>query len=112
MKQTISIPSEYNIKDLIAEVNKPFTNASEPFYFYYKDECQNLQPLNITSYNFEFEVFNNGCKQDITATLIVSAPNVLILDITNVNLRARQYDYKINFVGGNSTIKGKFIVNE
>ena len=39
MKQTIEIPSEYNIKDLICETGKPFTNLSNPFYFYYEDGC-------------------------------------------------------------------------
>jgi hypothetical protein len=112
MKQTIEIPSEYNIKDLICETGKPFTNASKPFYFYYEDGCcDNKIELDITGYSFVLEIFFNDCLYLTSTNLVIEPLNVLYIDIPDVTLKKGQYDYKISFVGGNSVIKGKFIVN-
>ena len=43
--------------------------------------------------------------------LVIEPINILYIDIPEVTLKKGQYDYKISFVGGNSVLKGKFIVN-
>ena len=112
MKQTIEIPSEYNIKDLICETGKPFTNVSKPFYFYYEDGCcDNKIELDITKESFVLEVFFNDCLYLTSYDLVIQPINILYIDLINVTLKKGQYDYKISFVGGNSVLKGKFIVN-
>ncbi len=110
MIHTLSIPSEVNEIELIAENGKPFQTQTRPFYFYYVDECGNDEEIDITSYTFSFKVFFNDCLYLDSYDLVIEAPNKLYLNLSSVTLPKGQYDYLVEVDGGNSVIKGKFIV--
>ena len=110
MIQTLEIPSEYNIFEIVAEFGKPLNTSNAPFEFYYIDECGNTEIINITSYTFELKVYFNDCLYLDSTDLIIESPNKLYINIPTLNIKEGQYDYKIDLVGGNSVISGKLIV--
>lgn len=110
MNQTLEIPSEYNVFDIIGEKEKPLNTSNAPFEFYDIDGCGNQTPINITSYNFELNVYENNCLRLNSTDLVIETPNILYINIANLNLKEGQYDYLISFVGDVSVIKGKLIV--
>ena len=117
MENTLTIPSEVNIYNIIGESNRPLKTDNAPFCFFDSDDCGVDTPIDLDSYEFDLLVTLNGCEYFLGSTLsgelikgTGSDNNKLWINIDTLTLERGQYDYKIYFVDGVSVISGKLEV--
>jgi hypothetical protein len=117
MGETLTIPSEVNVYNIIGESQRPLLTDNAPFCFFNSDDCGNDTALDLTDLDFDLLVTLNGCEYFLGSTLsgelvkgTDSDNNKLWIDIDTLTLDRGQYDYKIYFTDGVSVIGGKLEV--
>lgn len=117
MIQELLIPSEVNIVPIIAKSGEPLNNTVDTFGFVYTDECGNDHDLDISSYEFVYSVYLNGCEYLSGGTVKGDMKkgsgydsNKLWFDILSLDLSRAVYQYSIKITDSNSVIKGNLTV--
>ena len=109
---TIKTPSEENLYNFEVVSGEPLVTSSQPFEFFYIDECGNKEEADISSESFELNVYYNGCLYLNSTDIVVEAPNKIYLNISSLDLKEGLYDYVIKIVDNISVISGKIRVYE